>query len=404
MTFLIEQDPDAMHMHHYKLGKTPLHVAVSRGASIEVVQYLLRQRPEAVGEKDAWGKTPLASLCAAMSWSPSSLDPHDDNDDDNDKDDKTEDVDQAYNAAAVLDLLMDPARICEPDRAGMLPLHIACAAGAHMDSIEALLDEFPDAIRIPDRTGRLPFHAACSNPRGATVDLLDMLATAFPGALRTFDKMGALPLHIAIQRKLPPDVILFLIDREEGAVRTREASSKMYPLHLACRAGADAVVLEKLIEIYPVAIEAVDAKGNTIFHVACTYRQLTIEFAELLLDKCSYDTIRKVNEDQSLPLHLAVQHRAAMPVLQLLIDHYPEALLCKDKKGNVPLHKAFQTATDMPILVRLAQQNHRALLKRNKRGNTPEECAPLLVQKSFRRARYWYNLRVAYCPICIRMK
>lgn len=379
-TFLVDQDPEAMTLEHYKLGKTPLHVAAGRGASVEVVQFLMRKRPEAVADKDAWGKSPLACVCALSDQEES--DP---------------------NVAAVFYLLIDPARICEPDRGGMLPLHIACASGAALGNVEMLLDEYPDAIRLPDKNGRLPFHAACTNP-SVSVDLLDMLATAFPGALRTFDNLGAVPLHIAIQRKLPTEIILFLIEKEEGAVRTREASSKMYPIHLAARAGSDAEVVEKLADIYPFAIESVDAKGNTVFHVACMHRQLTVEFAEMLLEKCSYETTRKVNEDQSLPLHLAVQSRAPMPVLQLLIDHYPEALICKDKKGNVPLHKAFQTTTEMHVLVRLAQQNHKALVKRNKRGNTPEDCASEILQKSFRRARYWYNIRRAYCPICIRMK
>jgi hypothetical protein len=99
-----------------------------------------------------------------------------------------------------------------------------------------------------------------------------------------------------------------------------------------------------------------------------------------------------------------VEHKAPMPVLKLLIDHYPEALICKDKAGNVPLHKAFQTTTPLATLVRLAQEDHHALRKRNKRGRTPEDCANPLVLKRFKRARIWYNLRKAYCPICIRQK
>lgn len=433
--FLVAQDPEVMKLDKYKLGKSPVHVAANRGAPVEVVQYLLQQRPEAIAEKDVWGKTPLACACAAIpvvdndddsknAVASKNDDEHNDDDNkrsindkvtsDNDGDDndnkeinnkelsnnKIKDKD---NSLAILRLLTDSARIAEPDRGGMLPLHIACVSGASVEIIAQLLDEYREAIRLPDNNGRLPLHAACMNPR-VNLDALDLLHKAYPAALRIFDKTGSVPLHIAIQRKLSASVVHFLIDKEEGAVRTREASSKMYPLHLACRVGADVDVLERLVEIYPVAIEAVDARGNSIFHLACTYRQLTVDFAELLLDKCSFDTIRKVNEEQSLPLHLAVQYKAAMPVLQLLIDHYPEALLCKDTKGNVPLHKAFQNLTPMPILVRLAQQNHHALCRRNNRGDTPMECAPLLLQKQFKRARYWYNLRKAYCPICIRMK
>jgi ankyrin repeat protein len=384
VSYLIEQDKEALLLESYKLGRTPLHVAASRGASIEIIQLLMRQRPEALHEKDAWGKTPFACACAAVT--------------------EYMDEDSCQHMTAVLELLMDTSTIMEADRAGMLPLHIACTASMNLENLELLLDEYPEAICTPDHNGRLPCHAASTNSR-VTVECMDVLVSAFPEALRTFDKMGALPLHIAIQRKLPREVILFLIETEEGAVRTREGSTQMYPLHLASRAGADPLILERLADIYPKAIASVDAKGNTIFHLACMQRQLTVDLAELLLDRCSYDAIRKVNEDQSLPLHLAAQYRASLPVLQLLIDHYPEALLCKDKDGNVPLHKAFQTTSpELPTLVRMAQQNHLQLSKRNKRGQLPAECASLVMQKRFRRARYWYNLRKAYCPSCIRMK
>lgn len=372
-----------MKLESYKLGRTPLHIAAARGAPINVIQLLIRLRPEAVHEKDAWGKTPFACACAAA----------------------TEFNDSENNAyiSELLRLLKDNKTISDPDRSGMFPLHIACASGMNIENLEYLLDEYPEAICTTDNNGRLPFHAACT--RGSTTtEVLDLLAEAFPEALRTFDKQGAVPLHIALQRKLPPEIILYLIDKEIGAVRTREASTQMYPLHIAARAGADPTILERIADIYPQAIDSTDSKGNTIFHLACTFRQLTVEFAEILLDRCDPDTVRKVNEDQCLPLHIAVQYRACWPVLRLLIDLYPEALLCKDKKGNVPLHKAFQTSTEMFILVRLAQENHRQLSKRNQRGYRPVECASPTIQKNFRRARYWYNLRKAYCPICIRMK
>ena len=383
VSYLLDNDPDAMTLESYKLGRTPLHIAAGRGASIDVVQLLIRLRPEAVHEKDAWGKTPFACACAAVA--------------------EFNDVENNAYVSELMHLLKDNKTISDPDRSGMLPLHIACASGMSIENVEYLLDEYPEAICTPDNNGRLPFHAACTK-NSITTDVLDLLAAAFPEALRTFDKQGAVPLHIALQRKLPADIILYLIDKEIGAVRTREASTQMYPLHIAARAGADSTVLERIADIYPQAIDAVDSKGNTIFHLACTFRQLTVEFAELLLDRCDPETVCKVNEDQCLPLHVAVQHRASWPVLRLLIDLHPDALLFKDKKGNIPLHKAFQTNTEMHVLVRLAQEDRHQLSKRNQRGYRPMECASPVVQKNFRRARYWYNVRKAYCPVCIRMK
>jgi len=379
--FLCTKDPEACTVDQYKLGKTPIHAAVSRGQDIEVIRFLMRKRPQAVEEIDAWGKTPLACACASASQ-----------------------YEDEENLTAVLDLLVDPVRIRTPDRSGMLPLHIACMNSARLEDIEMLLDEYPDAITATDHNGRMPLHAACTNPR-IQLQVLDMLVTAYPDALKTFDKMGAVPLHIAIQRKLPADVVLFIIDQAEGAVRTREASSHMYPLHLACKAGSDYEILEALIDIYPKAIDMVDKDGNTIFHVACTCRRLTYSFASLLLEQCSYETIQQPNEEGALPLHLAVTNRSPWPVLELLIDHYPKALDIKDKKGNVPMHRAFlQKSTEMHVLVRLAQRNPHAMNRQNKKGRVPIDLCTLETEKKFKRARKWYNFRMAYFPCCICMK
>lgn len=378
--FLVSKDPDAVKATQYKLGKTPVHAAVSRGQSIDVIRFLMRKRPQAVEEVDAWGKTPLACACASSAH--------------------YDDPDQL---AAVLDMLVDFIRIKQPDRAGMLPLHIACMNSARLADIEMLLDEYPEAIRTPDKQGRLPLHAACANPR-VELEVLQFLVEAYPDALKTFDKMGAVPLHLSIQRKLPIDCVYYLIDQAEGAVRTREASTHMYPLHLACKAGADYELLDTLMDIYPKAIDAIDNNGNTLFHVACTSRKLDLELADRLLEQCHYETVQIANEDGALPLHLAVSNRASWPVLQLLIDHYPEALDIKDDKGNVPLHRAFMTTTKMHVLVRLAQAHPRAHHRINKRGKIPLDLASLELEKRFKRASRWYNLRMAFCPCCIRMK
>lgn len=361
----------------YKLGRTPVHAAVTNGAPLNVVSHVLELRPLALAEKDAWGRTPLA--CACMNAR-----------------------DGDANAANILKLLLTEKGIRTLDRGGMTPLHVACANCASMENIHLLIDAFPEAMQLPDGNGKLPLHAACSNPR-VDVELLELLTTAYPDSLKSFDKMGSLPLHIAIQRKCPTDVVLFLIDKAEGAARTREAGSKMYPLHMACRSGADKVLLEKLIEIYPEAIDAVDSKGNTFFHLACMCRTMTVEFVEDLLDKCSYATITKTNEEESLPLHIACQHRLEYDVIRVLIDHYREGLLAKDKRGNTPLHKAFQTTTELKTLVLIAHQDHRAVYRKNKRGDTPPDCVSPAIQKSFRRSRAWYNLRRAYCPVCVRI-
>lgn len=236
---MVEKDPEALTVDSYKLGKTPVHTAVCCGQSLEVIRFLLRKRPQALGEEDAWGKTPLACAAASSHHYQSSED-----------------------FAEVLDFLVDPVRIIQPDRAGLLPLHIACLNRNRLEDIEMLFDEFPDAICQPDNMGRLPLHSACINPH-VQLELLEFLVEGHPEALKTFDKNGSVPLHLAIQRKVPVECVLFLISQAEGAVRTREASSMMYPLHMACKMGSDFEILEALIDIFPKAIDIPDKVSVT---------------------------------------------------------------------------------------------------------------------------------------------
>ena len=378
--FLVSKDPEAMESTTYKLGKTPVHAAVSRGQTLEVIEFLIELRPQAVEEEDSWGKTPLACACASVAY-----------------------YDDPEHFSAVLDMLMDPILIKQPDRGGMLPFHIACMNLVRLDDLKVLMKEHPDAVRTVDSNGRLPLHAACTNSR-VDLELLKFLVQSFPEALKTFDKMGAVPLHLAIQRKLPVECVFYLIDQAEGAVRTREASTHMYPLHMAFKVNADMEIIQRLIEIYPKAIDCIDIKGNTLFHVACLSRKLTLQVVELLLEHCDFSTLQHPNEDGALPLHLAVSQRAPWPVLEMIVDHYPEALDIKDTKGNVPLHRAFMTTTEMHVLVRLAHANHHALKRINKKGKIPLDLTTLALEKQFNRARKWYNIRLAFCPCCIRRK
>jgi ankyrin repeat protein len=374
---LVHHDPESVLLTQYKLGRTPIHAAVASGNDLDIIHYLLELRPLALAEQDAWGKTPLACACAYHNQ-------------DND-----------VNQLAVVRRLIDSTRIRKTDRAGMLPLHIACQNGAGLDCLHLLLDAYPVAIKMGDKNGRLPLHAACTNPK-TEPQVLAFLIQAYPDALKTFDKTGSLPLHLSIQRRLPTRTVLYIMSMAEGAARTKEASSQMYALHMACRANADESLIERLIQVYPEAIDAVDVEGNTFFHAACRNKAMDIDFVQLLLDKCSYQIMKQCNKDGCLPLHIACQSRLSYDVIALMVEYYPQGLMAVDTKGNTPLHKAFQCcSTELKTLVRLAQLEHRALYKRNKRGDRPEDCVGPLVQKRFRRARLWYNARVAYCPVCI---
>ena len=47
------------HSHHHRDGKYPLHIAVASGASLQVLDMLIKEAPEVVSKTDKFGQTCL---------------------------------------------------------------------------------------------------------------------------------------------------------------------------------------------------------------------------------------------------------------------------------------------------------------------------------------------------------
>ena len=100
-------------------GRTPLHQAVEFGASPNVVRYLLGRRSDSAAEADQIGRTPLH--CAA-----------------------------AYGASLEIAKMLCtscPHAAFQKDRRGRLPLHVICAQeDADLDFVKFLLEANPRAV------------------------------------------------------------------------------------------------------------------------------------------------------------------------------------------------------------------------------------------------------------------
>mmetsp|Transcript_27580 Transcript_27580/g.39979 ORF Transcript_27580/g.39979 Transcript_27580/m.39979 type:complete len:149 (-) Transcript_27580:27-473(-) len=60
---LLKKQPDAAKQKNQKNGLMPLHWAIYRGSPFEVVAALIKAWPQAVKEKDIFGRTPLHRAC-----------------------------------------------------------------------------------------------------------------------------------------------------------------------------------------------------------------------------------------------------------------------------------------------------------------------------------------------------
>ncbi len=199
-------------------GWLPLHHACIHGASTEVLKLLTEVYPRSKIALDAHHRTPLHLYATRGTLDPynpktlatnfgllcSCLHDHNDNDDNNDDD----------NESYGLSSSSSPAEI--QDRAGMLPMHYACAYGTTQSVLKILDEAFPNSLEARDDHGRTPLHFVMVNAqRSASPGVLGYLlghyyyhdeedqdhkslANHNPGvvSVNVRDGDGNLPLHL----------------------------------------------------------------------------------------------------------------------------------------------------------------------------------------------------------------
>jgi ankyrin repeat protein len=128
----------------------PIHLAVSYGASLEVVEFLVDQCPRALKERTSTGALPL-HLAAAFA------------------------------PLQVVQVLSDQA-LKERDADVWLPLHVAAVFVAPLQVVQFILDRYPQALSKADDCGLLPLHVAA---KASELEVVKLLADRRPRALRT---------------------------------------------------------------------------------------------------------------------------------------------------------------------------------------------------------------------------
>jgi ankyrin repeat protein len=246
--FLAEQWPGAVRQPD-ESGGTAMHVAVSRFTPrLSFVQFLAEERPELLQATDRTGSTPLHSAAAQICllpgaeqdlrwWDRERLGKH---------------------IEIVRYLVEQrPQSLADPDHRGSLPLHVAAARTVSaLDLARLMADAHPEALGATDNAGSLPIHVAVAmtNP---CLALVKFLAERRPEALEVADSNGAIPLHVAVSSatgSLLP-LVQCLVELSPKSVRMRQKNGDgTLPLFLAAAAGAPLDVLLVLATTWPEAV------------------------------------------------------------------------------------------------------------------------------------------------------
>jgi ankyrin repeat protein len=129
---------------------------------------------------------------------------------------------------------------------GGLALHQECQ---HEEVVQYLVEQAPDTIQMTDKAGNLPLHLACN--RKAHADVIQYLVTTYPQALGVTNSKGvSLPLHVACEWMARLEVIQQLVQAWPDALSRKNADSKT-PLHLTVEYNGSYAMLECMLQWAP---------------------------------------------------------------------------------------------------------------------------------------------------------
>ena len=246
------------------------------------------------------------------------------------------------------------------DEDGWSPLHCICDnPNVTLNIIRLIVDVAPDSVSKVNNIGAIPLHYLCANKmvdEAAAIQILKLFMEKDSDVVQHADNGGSLPIHIACVRR-SPEFCRVLIDAAPASLLGVNNKGGM-PLHCLCDCtevdeAAAIEILKFLLEKNPETVRHVDEDGDLPIHLACVSK--SPEFCQVLIDAAP-DSVRSVNNEGNMPLHYlcrtlntVVEGRVngdgetARQTLKLLLEKYPESVQCADNDGDLPIHLACLT-------------------------------------------------------------
>ena len=118
---------------------------------------------------------------------------------------------------------------------------------------------------------------------------------------------------------------------------TVDITNGQTPLHVACHAGAPAVIIQSLCQVYPEASIRTDRCNMNPLHITCSSNSASLNTVHALLNHGSSEQISMRDVDGDTPLHAACRCGANKEVIDFLLQAYPGAVHVHDFEGFTPL-------------------------------------------------------------------
>jgi len=134
-----------------------------------------------------------------------------------------------------------------------------------------------------------------------------------------------------------------------------KGSVRIFPIHYACTVGAPHRVIRALAKAAPEALTHVDHHDHTLLHWVVDKKTTSPATVQTILKYAPESALLKCSKDGSLPIHMACR-RNDMPaenqiqIVKLLLGAFPDGVFFKDDNNELPLHVAVNTAAPAPII------------------------------------------------------
>jgi ankyrin repeat protein len=333
-------------------GWLPIHHAINRYNSPEVIRYLLKQWPESIKEALTYdgcylpmhlacfvakvdateeeGEVMLQNVRVLYELWPESLQQREEGD-------GCLPLHLAEDARRVRFLVRAwPHAVRERNSRGLLPLHFAVGDRRTFDAIECLVMEWPESVQEVDDYGRVALHCIDSYTPFESVQLL---VKEWPESLRARDQKGFLPLHRAMRNGYPAiplnPTLKFLVDQWPQAVREKSKDGYL-PLHTAIFRSHPVSTIRFLVRQWEESVDEISNRGSLPLHVAA--RRGSIDTARFLIGRRP-DSVRATTSGGFTPLHEAAW-KGELEMVHFLIEQWSVGVEIKSNGGWLPIHMA----------------------------------------------------------------
>ena len=353
---------------------TLLHIAAAHKSPVEVLAFILEQRPDVLRVADSSGSVAL-HYALANRYTLALLDheiggpwieavygerPLVD-------EDYTEGEYRSRPKMEAVALLAqawpDSARVANVDR--LLPFDVMMTSNCPMNVVRLVHALNPDAVCNVGRSGNTPLHRACTHCNIRKCSLLRILKTGTPALLSSRNSSSRLRL------------IKFILNQDFEASHVKNTRGA-FPLHFAVFYNCDPAVVAEVLHANEEAARYRDGNGDLPMHLALLWTNAVFVHTEEVIDVlllAHVDNTSQNNEKHTL-------FRASLPLLRTTDDADIYSRCMRDYSTMCCLHSANSFNDRKALMSELLRRNPEALWTLDSKGQSPSDYMFDLVSSS----------------------